>query len=159
MPRRINLGDAIPIFKTRDNEGEELIWEDLIGSPVVLYFYPKDNTPGCTKEACAFRDKMPDFDFQDTLVIGISPDNAASHEKFIETHNLNFTLIPDVKLDLCRKFGVIKSENPVTIERTTFVADSEGIVRWIERPVDVEGHAERVLKAVMALQKDQIKDL
>lgn len=151
MPYRINIGDAIPLFRAVDQEAESILTEDLIGSPVIIYFYPKDDTPGCTKQACSFRDKIYEFDASDTLVIGISPDGIDSHRNFMEKHQLNFTLIPDTKQELCRKFDVIRSENPLKIERTTFVADSEGIIRWIERPVEVEGHVERVLKAVRAL--------
>lgn len=154
MKYKINIGDGIPTFKAIDQEGEEILSEDLMGSPIVIYFYPKDDTPGCTVEACSFRDNIPKFDYQDTLVIGISPDGQASHVKFSEKHELNFTLIPDETLALCRKFDVVRGENPVKIERTTFVVDSEGIVRWIERPVTVEGHVARVLKAVAALSED-----
>lgn len=154
MTYRINVEDALPNFTAKDQEGELLMTEDLIGSPVVIYFYPKDDTPHCTAEACSFRDNLPRFDFNDTLVIGISPDNLTSHSKFIDKHQINFTLIPDDKLELCRKFDVVRGENPLKIERTTFVVDSEGIIRWIERPVSVEGHVERVLKAVLSLQED-----
>src|SRR5688572_350195 len=127
MDYKINVGDKIPSFKTRDYEGFELDSEDLIGSPFVLYFYPKDDTPGCTKEACSFRDNMERLDELDTLVIGVSPDNAESHARFITKHNLNFTLLCDSEQDLCRKFDVIRESGQV--ERTTFVVDYEGIIQ------------------------------
>lgn len=155
MTYRINIGDAIPLFRTMDQEEEPITTEDLIGSPVIIYFYPKNDTPGCTKEACSFRDKINEFDSEDTLVIGISPDSSESHVDFMEKHGLNFTLIPDPKLEICKKFDVIRSQNPVKIERTTFLVDADGIVRWLERPVEVEGHVERVLKALRNLQKEQ----
>lgn len=149
MANKINIGDRIPHFKTKDNEGYDLTDEDLIGSPVVIYFYPKDNTPGCTKEACSFRDNMNHMDALDTLVIGVSPDGLDSHQEFIQQHSLNFTLLSDENRELCKKFDVLTGNN---VERSTFVIDSDGIVRWIERPVNVEGHVERVLKAIRSLE-------
>jgi peroxiredoxin Q/BCP len=153
MTYRINVGDAIPDFQTKDEEGNVIRMSDLLGNPIVLYFYPKDDTPGCTKEACAFRDEMDAFDGLDALVIGVSPDNARSHLKFIENHDLNFTLFTDEQYDLCKKFDVLREsdkggEKKTSVERTTFVIDPEGIITWIERPVNVEGHSSRVLKAL-----------
>lgn len=150
---KINLGDRIPTFSIKDQEGMKVSSDDLIGSPFVLYFYPKDDTPGCTKEACSFRDNMEKFDALDTLVIGVSPDGAASHVNFIDKHHLNFTLFSDENLELARKFDAIQEKNidgkkMLGILRSTFIIDSNGIVRWIERPVNVEGHTERVIRAV-----------
>lgn len=147
---KLNVGDMIPSFKIKDNEGYELTDEDLMGSPLVLYFYPKDDTPSCTKEACAFRDNMEQLDAMDVLVIGISPDNDDSHEKFLKKHNLNFTLLSDEKLELCRKFDVLHGI-PGNIERTTFVINHEGIIHWLERPVSVPGHVERVIQSVQEI--------
>lgn len=144
------VGDKIPDFSIRDYEGIELESEDLIGSPFILYFYPKDDTPGCTKEACAFRDAIDIFDNCDTTVIGVSPDSADSHAKFIKKHNLNFTLLCDEDMALARKFGAVKDQG-AGILRSTFIIDSAGKIRWIERPVDVEGHADRVIKALQSL--------
>ncbi len=153
MANKINIGDRIPSFSINDYESLQIDDEDLIGSPFVLYFYPKDDTPGCTKEACDFRDSMDKLDQLDTLVIGVSPDNSTSHNKFIEKYDINFTLLCDEQLDLARKFGVVQEresgERKVqSIMRSTFVIDSLGIVRWAEVPVSVEGHVMRVLKAV-----------
>lgn len=144
------VGDKIPDFVVCDYEGIELESEDLIGSPFVLYFYPKDDTPGCTKEACAFRDAMDIFDDCETTVIGVSPDSAEAHTKFIQKHKLNFTLLCDEDLSMARKFGAIQ-ENGTGILRSTFIIDARGIIRWIERPVSVEGHAERVITALKQL--------
>lgn len=152
MQKRIEVGDKIPSFTIEDHEGFEFNSEDLVGSPFVLYFYPKDDTPGCTKEACSFRDNLEQLDELDTLVIGVSADDAKSHNTFIDKYNLNFTLLCDVDLELSEKFGVLKdSQEKKGIQRTTFLIDAEGIVRWIERPVSVEGHTERVIEAVKAL--------
>ena len=151
MAYKLNAGDQIPSFKIKDHEGFELDSEDLLGSPFVLYFYPKDETPGCTAEACSFRDNMDRLDGLDTLVIGVSPDSADSHARFIQKHNLNFTLLCDENKELSRKFDVLRENDK--IERTTFVVDPQGVIQWIERPVNVEGHTERVIKAVMEMQK------
>ncbi|EFB42270.1 hypothetical protein pah_c013o036 [Parachlamydia acanthamoebae str. Hall's coccus] len=159
MKYRVNVGDGLPQFKIKDQEGFEVTEEDLIGSPLVLYFYPKDDTPGCTKEACEFRDRMDDLDKLNTLVVGVSPDTAESHQKFISKHKLNFTLLCDDNLDLAQKFDTLreKVENGQTIkipERATFVIDMDGIIRWIERPVNIEGHFDRVYQAVQKVVED-----
>lgn len=146
---KINVGDALPSFKALDQEGFEFETEDLFGNSVLLYFYPKDDTPGCTKEACAFRDHLETLEDYGVLVIGISPDGADSHNKFIEKYGLNFTLLCDEKMELCKKFDVLKDNKVV---RTTFLADEDGIIQWIERPVNVEGHVERVIEAAKKLE-------
>ncbi len=153
MSYRIQVGDAIPTFTAKDQEGNVITSEDLIGTPVVLYFYPKDNTPGCTQEACAFRDHMEKLAAFDVAVVGVSPDSESSHQKFIEKNNLNFTLLTDEKQELCNKFGVIQQlqmagKPYMGVERTTFLIDRDGIVVWLERPVKVDGHIERVIAAI-----------
>jgi peroxiredoxin Q/BCP len=158
MASQIKIGSKIPSFSIHDFDGIELESEDLIGSPFVLYFYPKDDTPGCTLEACSFRDSMDLFDNLETTVLGVSGDNPESHHNFIRKHNLNFTLLCDENLDLAKKFGAIQEKETngkiVTgILRSTFVIDSNGIIRWIEQPVNVEGHAERVLEAVKTISE------
>lgn len=158
MSKEPDIGDKIPAFAIKDYEGIELESEDLIGSPFVLYFYPKDDTPGCTQEACSFRDSMDMFDDLETTVIGVSPDNAASHAKFIQKHGLNFTLLCDENMAMAKKFGAIKEKDvdgqkTTGVLRSTFVIDSAGYIRWLERPVNVEGHADRVLKAVERVAK------
>lgn len=144
----------IPRFSTKDQEGETIDNDDLIGGPVVLYFYPKDDTPGCTTEACSFRDNMSRIEDMDVLVLGVSPDTPQSHQKFIQKHNLNFTLLSDENKEMAKKFDVLRSvtgpngETTQKIERTTFVMDANGEIRWIERPVKVEGHVDRVIEAL-----------
>ncbi len=151
MTKQLEVGDAIPNFKLKDSEGLEFTQEDFIGAPLVLFFYPKDDTPGCTKEACSFRDNLSELDALDVIVIGVSPDSQESHEKFIEKHNLNFTLFADTTKELCKVFGVLKEEGK--IERSTFLIDYDGTIEWIERPVNVEGHVDRVITAVKALER------
>jgi len=153
MEYKINVGDAIPEFKSIDQEGFEITTEDLFGSPVVLYFYPQDETSTCTKEACGFRDNMQRLAQEDVVIIGVSPDSPASHQKFINKNNLNFTLLSDEKAELCRKFDVIREtdangQKKLSLERTTFLIDRDGIVQWLERPVHIEGHIDRVSEAV-----------
>lgn len=162
MAHKIKIGDRIPSFSIHDHEGLEIDDEDLIGSPFVLYFYPKDDTPGCTKEACDFRDNLEKLDQLDTLVIGVSPDDASSHNKFIEKHGLNFTLLCDENLELATKFGAvqereIEGKKVQGVLRSTFVVDSTGIVRWIEMPVSVEGHTSRVIKAVEQVVQQEVR--
>lgn len=158
MTNSIKIGDKIPPFSIKDYDGIELESEDLIGSPFVLYFYPKDDTPGCTIEACSFRDSIELFDHLETAVFGVSPDNAASHNQFIQKHNLNFTLLCDENMELARKFGAVQEKENggkanTSILRATFVIDAAGIVRWIEKPVSVDGHSQRVLEAVKQIAK------
>lgn len=147
MTKELNIGDKIPQFRCKDEEGIEITNDAIIGMPLVIYFYPKDDTPGCTAEACSFRDHINTLENTDTIVIGVSPDSVESHQKFTEKHDLNFTLLSDPEKTMCRDFGVLKEGK---VERTTFVVDPNGIISWIERPVNVEGHTERVLKAVNA---------
>lgn len=145
MKNKLNLGDIIPPFQAKDQEGLNVTEEDLIGTTLVIYFYPQDETPGCTAEACSFRDDMRKFDALATLIIGVSPDTVESHKKFITNHKLKYSLLSDPKKEMCRLFGVLDGQNVI---RSTFLIDSEGIVRWFEKPVKVEGHTERVLKAI-----------
>jgi peroxiredoxin Q/BCP len=150
----INVGDKIPKFIAKDHNEEEFDSMDLIGSPFVIYFYPKDDTPGCTIEACSFRDNIEQLDSLDTIVVGVSPDSPNSHSKFREKHELTFTLLCDENMELAQKFGAAETgaagAKPKII-RSTFVVDSSGTVRWLERPVSIEGHVNRVIKALEAL--------
>lgn len=156
MSHQLSIGDKMPHFKAKDQAGHVFSSEDLMGGPAVLYFYPKDNTPGCTQEACSFRDHIEELDDYDAILIGISPDTSHSHEDFIEKHGLNFTLLSDESMDVCRKFNVlhekeVNGKRILGVERTTFLIDANGIIRWIERPVQVEGHTQKVLSALVEL--------
>jgi thioredoxin-dependent peroxiredoxin len=149
MGKLLEIGQALPSFEAKDFEGAPITKEDLLGAPFVIYFYPKDDTPGCTKEACSFRDLMDAFDDLNVMVVGVSPDSPESHQKFMEKHELNFPLISDESLVIAKAFGVIKEQNGKTdFIRTTFVCDEDGIVQWVESPVDVNNHAERVIEAL-----------
>lgn len=153
MTDGIKVGDKIPEFSALSYDGIEIDNEDLLGSPFVLYFYAKDDTPGCTSQACSFRDQGDAFYELDTTVIGVSPDNAQSHASFIHKHNLNFLLLSDENRDLAKKFGVIPEGDKKGTVRSTFLVDANGIVRWMEKPVTVEGHTERVLEEVKRIVK------
>ena len=146
------IGDLIPQFAVQDSTGKKIDPDLYMGSPFILYFYPKDETPGCTTEACAFRDINEQLTQINTQVIGVSPDSNASHNQFIAKHALNFPLVSDPHYELCSLFGVweekkIFGKTKWGVTRTTFIIDGKGVIRWIEKPVQVEGHVERILQA------------
>ena len=152
---KLDIGDKIPPFKVKDHKGYTLTDEDLKGTPTVIFFYPKDNTPGCTKEACDFQSHLKKLSSMDVLLLGVSPDSIESHLKFIKDHNLNFTLLSDPERTMCHSFGTLKEGK---LERSTFAIDVDGYVRWIEKPVHVEGHVERVIEAVQKHCPSSLKD-
>jgi peroxiredoxin Q/BCP len=130
---------------------------ELQGSPVVLYFYPKDDTPGCTKEACAFRDAFAEYRKRGAVILGVSPDDPASHAKFASKFDLPFTLVADPDHALCETYGVWKEKHmygrkSMGVERTTFVIGAEGVVRRIFPRVKVDGHSDAVIKALDAIE-------
>ena len=148
----VDVGEKAPEFSMATDSSGTVSLAGLKGKKVVLYFYPKDDTPGCTKEACAFRDAMPDFSGIDAEIIGVSKDPVAKHDKFKAKYDLPFTLASDEESDVCERFGVWVEKNMygrkyMGIERATFLIDSEGIVRNVWRKVKVPGHAEAVLEA------------
>ncbi|MCM3789067.1 thioredoxin-dependent thiol peroxidase [Domibacillus indicus] len=150
------IGKPAPAFVLPDQDGKMVDLAGLAGKNVVLYFYPKDMTPGCTTEACDFRDQNSLFAQYDTVVIGVSPDPAARHQKFIEKHQLPFTLLADEKQEAAEKYGVwtLKKnfgKEYMGIERSTFLINKEGIVVKEWRKVRVKGHVEEVLAAVKEL--------
>jgi len=146
-------GDRAPGFELPSSKGEPVRLSGLRGKKVVLYFYPKDDTPGCTAEACSFRDNLPKFSGADAVVLGVSRDSLDSHGRFIKKYSLNFTLLSDVDLvahklyDTWRLKSLYGKEYWGT-ERSTFVIDEEGKVKKIFRKVKVDGHEEEVLSAL-----------
>ena len=151
----VEVGKPAPSFSVLDQNGKKVTLTSLKGSPVVLYFYPKDDTSGCTKEACAFRDAFTEYEQAGARIIGVSPDSVESHVKFIGKHTLPFTLLADTEKKLAEAYGVWKEKSMygrkyMGIERTTFVIDAKGIVRNIFPKVKVEGHSTAVLEAVKA---------
>lgn len=152
----IAVGDKAPDFDLPTDGGGHVKLSDLKGKPVVIYFYPKDMTPGCTTESCDFRDQHPNFAAVNAEIIGISKDSAARHDKFKAKHDLNFTLASDEENDTCERYGVwveksMYGKKYMGIERTTLVIDGEGVIRNIWSKVKVKGHVDEVLAAVKAL--------
>jgi peroxiredoxin Q/BCP len=146
----IEAGDQLPFFEGHDEKGALCRSSDLLGKVSVLFFYLKDNTPGCTREACDFRDAANELKARGVTVIGISPDTVASHKQFADTHRLSFPLLSDPNLAISSALGVVRPGPK--IERTTFIIDEKGVVRWVERSVHIEEHISRVLMAIDRLE-------
>jgi peroxiredoxin Q/BCP len=150
MPSELNVGDAAPDFALPSDAGEIVRLADLRGRRVVLYFYPKDDTSGCTKEACAFRDTRPAFEDRDVVVLGVSPDDVASHEKFRDKYDLNFPLLADTDHAVAEAYGAWGKKKMYGREyegvlRSTFVIGPEGRLEKIYRKVKPAEHAEQIL--------------
>ena len=152
----LTIGDKAPDFTIATDGGGTFSLLKMRGHNVIIYFYPKDDTPGCTKEACEFRDSLPDFSNSSSKIIGISKDTVAKHDKFKSKYELPFTLGADLEGDVCEIYGawVEKSmygRQYMGIERATFLVDKEGVLQGIWRKVKVKGHVEEVLGAVQNL--------
>ena len=152
----VELGNKAPDFTLPTDGAGTVTLSKLNGKKVVLYFYPKDDTSGCTAEACGFRDSFPDYGGTGAVVIGISKDSVASHDKFKKKHGLPFILASDTGGDVCEKYGVwveksMYGRKYMGIERATFLLDGKGVVRGVWHKVRVPGHVAEVLKAAQAL--------
>ena len=153
MAKELAVGDKAPEFSLPDQDGSKVMLKSLKGQQVVLYFYPKDDTPGCTKEACGFRDSLGAITKADATVLGVSLDGAASHQKFIAKYGLPFSLLSDEEAEVSKAYGVYKQKNMYGkkywgIERTTFVIDPAGKLKAVFRKVKVDGHLDEVLAAL-----------
>ena len=146
----LKVGDIFPDMGETLNDSDGSM-TNLEGKNAIIYFYPKDNTPGCTKEAKDFRDYKEKFDELNTEIVGISTDTMKSHQKFADKYNLNFTLLSDKKQIFCTKCGV-KGLTGKTAKRTSFLIDKEGAIKHIWNKVSVRGHAEDVLKKIKELK-------
>ena len=149
-------GDQAPGFTLPSDDGSSVSLEDFRGKKVVLYFYPKDDTPGCTTEACEFRDLGPRFEEHDAVVLGVSPDPVASHEKFKDKYDLDFPLLADEDHQVAESYGVWKEKSMYGrtywgVERSTFLIDEDGTVTRAWRRVRPEGHAEAVAAELSGL--------
>ena len=152
----LKVGDKAPAFKLKNQDGELISLSDLKEKPVVLYFYPKDDTPGCTKEACNFRDEFPKFGKMKAEIIGISADSVESHKKFAEKYKLPFNLLSDEKKEVIEKYGVWQQKSMygkkyMGIVRTTFIIDASGKIRNIFPKVKVDEHNKEVMEALKEL--------
>ena len=152
----LKVGDKAPAFKLKNQDEETISLSGLKGKPVVLYFYPKDDTPGCTKEACNFRDEFPKFGKLKAEIIGISTDSVKSHKKFAEKYGLPFNLLADEKKQVVQEYGVWKEKNMygrkyMGIERTTFIINSDGKITNIFPKVKVDEHNKEVMEALKEL--------
>jgi peroxiredoxin Q/BCP len=147
----IEPGSPFPSFSLPDQDGKAVSLDDLKGQKVVVYFYPKDDTTGCTAEACEFRDVLPDI--PGAKVVGVSPDSIKSHRKFADKYNLNFTLLADTDHALCEAVGVWAEKSMygrkyMGVERTTFILTESGVVAKVFNKVKPQGHAAEVLAAL-----------
>ena len=152
----LEVGAEAPDCTLADDQGNQVQLSSLRGKPVVIYFYPADDTPGCTKEACAFRDSREEWS-ADAHVVGISPDDVDSHRKFHAKFNLNFPLLADVGHKVAESFGAWREKNmygkvSMGIVRSTFLIDAHGKVAKVWKKVSVEGHERQVLDAIAALK-------
>jgi thioredoxin-dependent peroxiredoxin len=151
----VEEGKDAPDFELTSDSGERVRLSQFRGQPVVLYFYPKDDTPGCTTQACAIRDNYDDFEERGAVVLGVSPDDETSHVKFKQKHGLPFTLLADPEHEVSEQYGVwgerkYMGKTYMGVERSTFLIDPEGRVAKIMRRVKPDTHAELVLDALAA---------
>ena len=155
MPTELHDGDIAPGFCLENDAGQKTSLKDFRRKKVVLYFYPRDDTPGCTKEACNFRDSLDSIIGKDATVLGISRDSISSHKKFKDKYSLNFPLLSDTSGEVTKAYGVYKQKNMYGvirwgIERSTFIIDEDGKIAKIWRKVKVDGHKDEVLQAPQA---------
>ena len=147
---KLKTGDYAPDFKGKDQNGKEVCFQDYRGKKLILYFYPKDNTSGCTAEACSLRDSYSDFRRRGYEIIGVSPDSEKSHTGFIAKYNLPFTLIADTEKTIATAYGVWAEKKMygrayMGILRTTFVIDENGVIENIIEKVDTKNHASQII--------------
>jgi thioredoxin-dependent peroxiredoxin len=151
----LEAGEPAPDFELTSDAGETVTLSELRGKPIVLYFYPEDDTPGCTAQACGIRDVYDEFRERGAAVLGVSPDDAASHARFKEKYSLPFTLLADPNHDVAERYGVWGERSSFRrkstgIKRSTFVIDADGRIVQAMYGVKPEGHAEKVLAALPA---------
>ena len=154
---RLKEGDKAPQIKALASNGKTVTWKDFSSKNVVLYFYPKDDTPGCTVEACGFRDTIKDIEKLNAVVLGVSPDSAKSHEKFISKFQLPFTLLADEDKKISQDYGVwgeksFMGRKYMGVNRTTFIIDKNGKIAKVFEKVKPEGHNQEVIEILKTLE-------
>jgi peroxiredoxin Q/BCP len=152
----VREGNKAPAITLKDQDGTKVTLNDFKGKNVVLYFYPKDNTSGCTKEACNFRDDFPKFGQLNAVILGVSPDSVESHKKFSGKYDMPFKLLSDEKKEIVEKYGVWKEKSMygrkyMGVERSTFIIDKDGKVKRVFRKVKVADHNKEVTEALKEL--------
>lgn len=148
----LKVGDEIPNFKAKDTNGNDFDSQNIVGhKPLVIYFYPKDNTPGCTAQACSFRDQYEDFKDLGAEVIGVSSDSVASHQEFTKQHKLPFILLSDSDKEIRKLFGVHSRMFGLLPGRVTYVADKNGIIQLIFDSMLVTAHIPKAFEAIKSL--------
>ena len=152
----IEPGSKAPAFSLKATDGTTITLADLKGKPVVLYFYPKDDTPGCTTQACAFRDRQSELKSLGAVVLGVSPDDVASHQDFAKKFALNFPLLADLDHKIADKYGAWREKNmygkvSMGIQRSTYLIDEAGVVARVWKKVSVDGHDQQVIDALKEL--------
>ena len=152
----IEAGETAPDFTLPADDGSHVKLSDLRGAPVVLYFYPRDDTPGCTREACSFRDQQSELGRLGAKLLGVSTDDVQSHGKFRDKYQLNFPLLADTQHQVAEKYGAWREKvrfgkKSLGIERSTFVIDAQGTVRKVWKNVNVDGHDQQVVEALQTL--------
>lgn len=157
MAEWLEVGTKAPAFTLKNAEGKSVKLSEFKGKSVVLYFYPKDDTPGCTKEACGFRDSSAALKKHGAVVLGVSPDNVASHAKFRDKYELPFPLLADEKHEVADKYGAWREKNmygkkSMGIQRSTYLIDKDGKIAKVWARVKPEEHAAQVLEALAALE-------
>lgn len=153
----LEIGTAAPEFCIPNQDEEEICFRDIKGKWIVLYFYPKDSTPGCTTEACDFTDAVPDFDGMDAIILGVSPDSPKRHRNFIEKKELKITLLADEEKALCNAYGVWQlkknyGKEYMGVVRSTFIIDPAGNIAAAWEKVRVKGHVDAVKEKLAELQ-------
>ena len=149
----LEIGMKAPDFSAKTNGDTQINLADFAGKMLVLYFYPKDNTSGCTKEACDFRDNMERITSVGAVVVGVSPDSVKSHNNFVEKFNLNFHLISDSDKTICNNYGVLGEKSMygkkyIGVVRSTFLIDGNGEIKYIWKNLKVDGHVDNVIKKI-----------
>lgn len=155
----LEAGISAPDFRAETDEGKLISLNDFKDKWLILYFYPKDNTSGCTKEACSFRDNFESITDENAVIVGVSPDSVKSHTGFKDKHSLNFTLIADPEKTICKLYDIIGEKSMygkkyMGVIRTTYIIDPQGIIRYVFSKVKVDGHIEEVKKILSDLKRN-----